>query len=147
MFFISHRGNLEGPIRSEENKIDYINNAINQNFDVEIDVWFKNNNFYLGHDEPQYKIPLEFLKNKKLWVHTKNLECFYELTNFDVNFFWHEEDKIVLTSKGFLWNYPGTQLSKKSICVLPERAPEKKPECAGICSDYIKEYYDRYNNI
>ena len=57
MFFISHRGNLEGPIRSEENKIDYINNAINQNFDVEIDVWFKNNNFYLGHDEPQYKIP------------------------------------------------------------------------------------------
>ena len=63
MFFISHRGNLEGPIRSEENKIDYINDAINQNFDVEIDVWFKNNNFYLGHDEPQYKIPLEFLKN------------------------------------------------------------------------------------
>ena len=45
MFFISHRGNLEGPIHSEENKIDYINDAINQNFDVEIDVWFKNNNF------------------------------------------------------------------------------------------------------
>ena len=80
-------------------------------------------------------------------MHTKNLECFYELTNFDVNFFWHEEDKIVLTSKGFLWNYPGTQLSKKSICVLPERTSEKKPECAGICSDYIKEYYDRYNSI
>ena len=30
MFFISHRGNLEGPIHSEENKIDYINDAINQ---------------------------------------------------------------------------------------------------------------------
>ena len=147
MFFISHRGNLHGPNPSDENKIEYINNAINHDFEVEVDLWFKNNSYYLGHDEPQYEVKLEFLKNKKFWLHAKNLECFYELSKYDLNFFWHEEDKIILTSKGYFWNYPGTLLSNKSICVLPEKSGEKKPKCAGICSDYIKEYYDRYNNI
>ena len=36
-------------------------------FDVEIDVWFKNDQFYLGHDEPQYIVNMEFLNNSKLF--------------------------------------------------------------------------------
>ena len=56
MFFISHRGNLYGPNKKEENKVDYINEAIKKKFDVEIDLWFVKNNFYLGHDEPKHKI-------------------------------------------------------------------------------------------
>ena len=147
MFFISHRGNLYGPNKKEENKIDYINEAIKKKFDVEIDLWFKKDKFYLGHDEPQYEVNINFLKNKKLWIHAKNLDCFYELSKYDLNFFWHEKDKIVLTSKGFFWNYPGTELSKKSICVLPEINKIEEFNCYGICSDYILDYYDRYNNI
>tara|TARA_B100000989_G_scaffold268252_1_gene222832 strand:+ start:813 stop:1256 length:444 start_codon:yes stop_codon:yes gene_type:complete len=147
MFFISHRGNIDGPNQNDENKIEYIMHAIDNNFDVEIDLWFKNEKFYLGHDEPQYEINKEFLKNKKFWIHTKNLDCFYELEKTDYNYFWHEKDKIVLTSKGYFWNYPGTKLSNRSISVLPEQTKERKPKCLGICSDYIKEYYDRYNNI
>ena len=67
MFFISHRGNLYGPNRKEENKIDYINEAIKKKFDVEIDLWFVKNNFYLGHDEPLY---------------IKLIENFYRIKNF-----------------------------------------------------------------
>ena len=147
MFFISHRGNIDGPNPVDENKIQYINDCLDKNFDVEIDLWFIKNKFYLGHDEPQYKVGLDYLSNKKFWIHSKNLECFYELSKYDLNYFWHEKDKIVITSKGFFWNYPGTRLSKKSICVLPEDTDEKKPECLGICSDFIKKFYDRYNNI
>ena len=147
MFFISHRGNIDGPNPDDENKIKYINDCLHKNFDVEIDLWFVKNKFYLGHDEPQYEVGLDYLNNKKFWIHTKNLECFYELSKYDLNYFWHEKDKIVITSKGFFWNYPGTQLSKKSICVLPENTDEKKVECLGICSDFIKKFYDRYNNI
>lgn len=147
MFFISHRGNIEGPNPNEENKVEYICEAINQNYDVEVDVWFKNNQFFLGHDEPQYIIDMEFLNNNKLWLHAKNLDCFYKLGETDFNFFWHEEDKVTFTSKGYYWNYPGTKLSKNSIFVLPEKTNFKKPECLGICSDYIKDYYDRYNYI
>tara|TARA_B100001057_G_scaffold352971_1_gene354721 strand:+ start:1237 stop:1677 length:441 start_codon:yes stop_codon:yes gene_type:complete len=146
MIFISHRGNLSGPNPVLENSVNYINEALKK-FDVEIDLWFKKDKFYLGHDEPQYEVNINFLKNKKLWIHTKNLECFYELSKYDLNFFWHEDDKIVITSKGFFWNYPGTDLSKKSICVLPETNKIEKFDCYGICSDYILDYYDRYNNI
>ena len=147
MYFISHRGNLNGQNPKEENKIDYINEALNQNFDVELDLWYKNNNFYLGHDEPLYLVDINFLNNKKFWIHTKNLNCFYELEKTNLNFFWHENDKIVITSKGYFWNYPGTELSNNSICVLPEKNDETNFKCLGICSDFIKNYYDRYNNI
>lgn len=147
MFFISHRGNLTGPNPMKENSVEYINNALSKSFDVEIDLWFKNNNFFLGHDEPKYEIDLNFLKKPGLWIHAKNLECFYQLSNFDLNFFWHEDDKITITSKGFFWNYPGTLLSKKSICVLPEKSDIKEVDCLGYCSDFIKDFHDRYNNF
>lgn len=147
MLFISHRGNINGPNHKEENKIDYILNALNEMYEVEVDLWFKNNKFYLGHDEPQFEINIDFFEKKKIWIHTKNLECYYELNKFNLNFFWHENDKVVFTSKGYIWNYPGTLLSENSICVLPEQNNVKKINCLGICSDYIKDYYDRYNYI
>ena len=67
MFYISHRGNLNGPDTRYENSIEYINHALERGFDVEVDVWFIDDNFYLGHDSPDYPIDHNFLKNKKLW--------------------------------------------------------------------------------
>ena len=83
-------------------------------------MWFKNSKFYLGHDFPKDHVTIEFLMNKKFWIHAKNLECFYELNNYDVNYFWHEEDKVIFTSKGYFWNYPGTKLSQK-VYVMPRK--------------------------
>ena len=77
MYFISHRGNLKGSNPKKENSVQYINNALNNNFDVEIDLWFEKNFFFFGHDSPQYKIDLDFIKKRKFWIHAKNLECFY----------------------------------------------------------------------
>lgn len=150
MFFISHRGNLNGPNKKEENKIEYINIALKKNFHVEIDLWFVNKKFYLGHDNPLYEVEKSFLKNKKFWIHTKNLECFYELSKSDLNYFWHESDQVIFTSKGFFWNFPGTKLDKKkSIYVLPEN--HKKFDATlnykGICSDYILMYKEKIKNI
>ena len=56
MYFISHRGNTLGPDISKENSVDYINDAIKKGYDVEIDVWFEKENFYLGHDKPTYLV-------------------------------------------------------------------------------------------
>ena len=41
MILISHRGNIDGVNKLKENKINYINEAIKNGFDVEIDVWYK----------------------------------------------------------------------------------------------------------
>ena len=54
MRLISHRGNTFGINRNDENHPDYILAALEQGYDCEIDLWLINNEFYLGHDEPQY---------------------------------------------------------------------------------------------
>ena len=109
-------------------------------YNVEIDVWFEKNSFYLGHDKPQYKIEFKFLKNKKLWIHCKNKEALEQLSYSDLHYFWHEKDTVTLTSYKYVWAYPGKQPIKNSIAVMPELYNDNKTECIGICSDYISNY-------
>lgn len=137
---ISHRGNFSGPNPSMENKPEYILAAINMGYNVEIDVWFEKNSFYLGHDKPQYKIEFKFLKNKKLWIHCKNKEALEQLSYSDLHYFWHEKDTVTLTSYKYVWAYPGKQPIKNSIAVMPELYNDNISECIGICSDYISNY-------
>ena len=120
MKLISHRGNLNGKIPKEENSPKYILNALKEGFDVEIDVWYKDDNFFLGHDGPEYEVETKFLENKKLWCHAKNLDALFNLSKTNSIYFWHQEDDYTLTSNGYIWTYPGKILTPKSICVLPE---------------------------
>ena len=145
MLYISHRGNLNGINPKQENKPSYIFDALERSFDVEVDVWFVKDKFYLGHDEPKDLIDSKFLKIKKLWFHSKNIEALYELTKLNVKCFWHQNDDVTLTSNGFIWTYPGKPLTEKSICVLPELNNIKTFNCAGICSDFILDYYNEQN--
>ena len=43
-----------------------------------------------------------------------------------------------------IWNYTGSKLTNKSICVMPERIDEKNINCFGICSDYPYKYSKMY---
>ena len=150
MRIIAHRGNINGPKPQYENKPSYIANAIQQGYDCEIDVWFENDKFVLGHDEPQYDFPFELLETyyNKLWIHAKNWEAFIKLRDIDrigthLNYFWHQTDDYVLTSKGFIWTFPEKSLSYNSICVMPEKHKTKPVlSCYGVCTDYPKEYED-----
>jgi hypothetical protein len=144
MILISHRGNLGGRIPERENHPDYIDEAITLGYDVEIDLWFVEGKFMLGHDEPQYEVYTEWLyqRSDKVWIHCKNIKAF-EFFNFfhhkqDIHYFWHEEDTVTLTSKGYIWAYPGKQPIKNSIAVMPEIHNEEITHCKGVCSDYIK---------
>lgn len=140
MILISHRGNINGRIIDQENKPDYIEDTIRLGFDVEVDVWFKDGEFYLGHDEPQYEVDYKFLINEKLWCHAKNIDAVLEMKKYVIHYFWHEEDTIALTSKNYIWAYPGKQPIKKSIAVMPETFDDDISMCTGICSDNIQKY-------
>ena len=52
MVLISHRGNTNGKFESYENEPMYIDKAISDGFDVEIDVWMVEGQLFLGHDIP-----------------------------------------------------------------------------------------------
>lgn len=146
MKFISHRGNLTGKNKKLENDPKYILQALKLNFDVEIDVFYKNKNFYLGHDYPKFKVSKKFLENKKIWCHAKNLDALNALSLTKAHYFWHQNDDVTLTNKGYLWTFPGKKLFKKSICVLPETKKYEKINCYGICSDFILKYRENIKN-
>ena len=65
MILISHRGNLNGKIPEYENNPLYIDRALGKGYDVEIDVWFRDDMFFLGHDFPTYRVEIDYLRNKK----------------------------------------------------------------------------------
>ena len=150
MKFIAHRGNLNGPNKEMENKPDYIDQAIATGYDVEIDVWVKDEELYLGHDEPQYLVDYEFLKERQgvLWCHAKNLEAFEWLLHHDFHTFFHDKDEYTLTSRGIIWAYPGSTLSYNTVCVMPENAGyyalEDLCKSWAICTDWVLEYGDIY---
>ncbi len=144
MILISHRGNLEGRIPVRENSPTYIDEALEAGYKVELDVWLLKDRFFLGHDTPEYQITLEWLleRKDKLWVHCTNKESieYFNINKTDLNYFWHENDLMTLTSKGYMWVFPGKQSIKNSIAVMPELFNDDINECLGICSDYIKNY-------
>ena len=138
---ISHRGNIDGKIVERENSPEYIMEAINKGYSVEVDVWYVSGVLYLGHDKPQYDISIDFLKNDKLWCHCKNIEALKYLIDNNIHCFFHQQDDVTLTSLGYIWTFPKKRLIEGSICVMPEYGYEGDLNvCYGICSDNIGDY-------
>ena len=143
MKLIAHRGLISGPDKSFENSPNQINIALSLGYECEIDIRKCNDKLFLGHDLPQYEIDLEFLSNEKFWIHAKNLEALHFLLSTNLNYFWHQTDDFTLTSHGFIWAYPGKELTEKSIMVMPELISSdfqmyaNSINCYGICSDYV----------
>ena len=111
MRIIAHRGNTAGIFESYENEPNYIDLAIKKGFDAEIDVWYKDGVLWLGHDKPDYGIDLKWIKSRitRLWIHCKNLDSLLYFKEYvqDANYFWHQTDDVVLTSKCFFLDISG----------------------------------------
>jgi hypothetical protein len=137
MKIISHRGNLNGKNLSLENKPEHILDVCKK-YDVEIDAWFINDQWFLGHDKPQYEIKYNFF-NEKMWIHCKNIDASINLYSSDLNWFWHENDKFVLTSKKNIWCYPGIYIEKGITVELTHNNSLPK-FILGICTDYPEKY-------
>ena len=145
MILISHRGNINGKLESYENEPNYIDLAISKGYEVEVDVWYVDGVLYLGHDKPQYDVDFRWFRDRitKLWIHCKNIEAlnYFKNCGYELNYFWHQEDDVTITSSGYFWTYPGKKLTKNSIAVMPETKEFENIEIAsGICSDYIEKY-------
>lgn len=145
MIIISHRANLNGPDKEKENSIHAINKAIQLGYDCEIDVWMIKNEIYLGHDAPIHLVDSQWFNDNKnkLWCHAKNFKALDLLSNKDFNCFWHEKDKVTITSKKFLWYYPSEECFLNGINVMPEINNISKKQLmksVGICTDYAEKY-------
>lgn len=153
MKLISHRGNTSGPNLEMENSPEYIEDAINNGYDVEVDLWSTDTKLFLGHDEPKYEVPKMFLEKHKdkLWVHCKNVEALYvcEFLLDGVHYFWHQGDDFALTSKNIFWTFPGKQMTPNSVLVMPElnQFLDVGPDIYGICTDKMEPVEEMLNAI
>ena len=145
MILISHRGNIDGRNPIYENSDKYCQTAIDKGFNVEIDVWYTDT-WWTGHDRPGYRVDIDFLKKKEVWCHAKNIEALNKMLSYpQIHCFWHQEDDVTLTSRNFIWTYPGKPLTESSIVVLPElnsKTTILPPNIFGVCSDYILNYVE-----
>lgn len=147
MIHISHRGNIRGPYKELENSWGYINAAIDDGFDVKIDIWRIDKQLFLGHDVPRYPITIEELSRKRewLWIQCKNLEA-YEYFDADMkyafNFFSHNKDDFAVTSHLFHWMHRRIRKTKlnDAIILFPEvyNNIDNITNIVGICSDFVK---------
>lgn len=138
MILISHRGNINGPDPELENHPARIDFLLKMGIDVEIDIWYVDNNFYYGHDEPTHKVSEVFLARPRMWFHAKNTAALFELLHKGRHVFWHQEDDHTLTSRGYIWTFPNKPITQKSVIVdLNQDWKTKNYDCAAICSDYI----------
>ena len=146
MFYIAHRGNLVGNNFEKENSPDYIDVAINKGFNVELDLWVQDQRLLLGHDIPTYEISVDwiFSRSDYLWIHCKNSFALHYCVDKDnLNYFFHDIDDYTITSKGYIWTYPGKVATKNGICVLPEWNVDIKQvkldsNFVGVCSDFVE---------
>ena len=142
MVIVSHRGNLKGSC-TEENKPEAIIKASNICY-CELDLWACNNQLYLGHDKPLYKIAEDFLHRDNLIIHAKNLDAVNFLYNTSYHWFWHEQDMLTITSKGKLWCYPEIYIPS-GITVVKHK--NFKLGSYGLCTDYPLELISQLSRI
>ena len=112
MIKIAHRGNMYGPNPDEENRPEYIEKALDNDYYVEADVWRIGKEWFLGHDKPLYPLGQELRNWSYVWAyvkiiyHAKNMEALMGLSATTLHYFWHENDLCTITSHGWIWKYP-----------------------------------------
>jgi hypothetical protein len=137
MHIISHRGNIAGANPKLENDPEWVLNVIKKaGFDVEVDVWYYDGQYSLGHDKPMYKVDAKFLQNPALWCHAKHLPALNAMLSdkIGIHCFWHQRDAFTVTSQKFIWTYPKMITCDRSILVTNEPVP-KNTEIFGVCTD------------
>lgn len=155
---IAHRANLHGPSPDTENTLEAIQKCIELNIDMELDLWYREGKFFLGHDKPTTEFDLlnYNFNNSFVWFHCKDIKTLQQAYTIgfytgqkwgdQYSYFFHDKDDMTLTTKLEFWTYPGKYLSWRSIAVLPdyetaeyERLVEElcvTDRIKGICTDY-----------
>jgi hypothetical protein len=140
---IAHRGLINGPNHSIENSMTTVTEWCRQGRASEIDIWWHQGRFWIGHDEPREPVSPEFLCSEFLWIHAKNPEGFYHLQKLSnekglgLRIFYHTDEDFALTTTGETIILPGLPDMEGWTYMMPEMANMIPTVSGKICSDYL----------
>jgi hypothetical protein len=153
MIFISHRGNTDSIKKDLENTQKYIDLAISKGYEVEIDIWYVDQNLFLGHDKPEKLVSLQWLEERKdkLWIHTKNRSAleYFTMQKNCFKFFWHTIEPYILTSNCLIWAHDYESINNEKICIIPLLSLEQVVEADvrdwyAICTDFPDQCKEKW---
>lgn len=109
MKFIAHRGNILGRIPHMENTQEHLQKALDQGFDVEVDLWVTEEwmDIRTGHDEPLHSLDEKFMElyKNRVWYHAKNFYALDFCLKEGLNAFWQHDDLYSLTTNKKIWHH------------------------------------------
>ena len=87
---------------------------------------------------------MDCCRREHLWIHCKDVATLHEFSTktSGYNFFFHDKDDYTLTSKQYIWAYPGKSYTDHTVMVMPEWKEDvdwdtlRATNCFGICTDY-----------
>lgn len=137
MKLISHRGNLNGIEPDKENTLEAIDKCLSFGFDVMVDVWYDNSNWFLGTLGPSIPVSWTMLNSLKnnLWMNARTVETFLllkEKLNFKT-FFNANGTFGALTSDDVFWLSPSKdpgllESSLQCNCIFHHRIDDTDDE-------------------
>tara|TARA_B100001093_G_C26291307_1_gene785378 strand:+ start:186 stop:632 length:447 start_codon:yes stop_codon:yes gene_type:complete len=139
---IAHRGNTSGINLDLENKKSYLLDALMQGYWIECDIQMYKDSLYFGHNEPQEKAT-ELILNPQTICHAKDIESLMKLNQMKAHVFWHENDKLTITNRGYFWCYPGVHAKCSNAIWLNlhnKPIPNDTSGIFGVCSDNFSQF-------
>ena len=145
MFLISNNGNLNGKNPLMENNPMACDNVRHMGYDVKIDVWLTDKGWFLGNEKPQFSIEFEYLLRDGFWCQAKNIGALREMIQHEqINCFWHQQDNYTVTSKKFVWAYPGFYgTGERTIAVKPSEDMNINL-FYGVCANDFTTFLSKY---
>lgn len=140
---IAHRGNYAGAQPGRENTIEYIKEALDLGYCVEVDVQVSEDGLCFGHDEPQELVDWHIIGNPRVICHAKTPDALRVLHIMGAHCFAHDVDYATHTSQGYIWCYPGVHIEHRKAIWLDlhnKSLPEDTSGIFGICSDDFTKY-------
>jgi len=147
MIVVSHRGNLAGPSKKENTFEAWKEFCAVDTQGVstycELDLWYHNGTYWLGHDKPVEGIGASLLWDTAIVWHCKNFAACKHLSKWydDGHYFFHENDPHTMTSQGWIWAYPGQYVNESTVIVCKDLESTiktiKEGKAMGICTDYV----------
>ena len=140
MYLISLRGNILGIDDKKENKPYQIQEVIRMGFHCWVDVWWHNEQFYLGTDEPYYPIKPSFLNMFALWCNAMNFETLIKLKEQKAPHYFQWKGEPLMTNTEHIITDVISEIGIDDTLLITDEFECMELPLKGIISDNIVSF-------
>jgi hypothetical protein len=140
MYLISYRGNILGVDEQKENKPYQVTEVIRMGFHCWIDVWWHEEQFWLGTHKPKYPVKPSFINMFSLWSNAMNFETLLKLKEYKSPHCFYYNQEPLLTDGGHIITDQLIEGYESDTLMITEDYIYKDLPLKGIISENILSF-------